>query len=108
MLVQPNLGSEVLLRLPPGCGTLVGNIVKLGQRFNVLGQASRPWHQHFMQGMKCLGFESCAAAFENGMITVVVVVHVDDIFSMRKKSRCDQFSADLKLCVPISNLRIFP
>ena len=28
---------------------------------------------------------------ENGTVSMVVVVHVDDIFSVGRKKRCDQF-----------------
>ncbi|CAN0006669.1 unnamed protein product [Pylaiella littoralis] len=52
-----------------------------------------------MRGMHLLGFESCAAdacvmrLVENGSVSMVVVVHVDDIFSIGRKSRCDKFGA---------------
>ncbi|CAB1119976.1 unnamed protein product [Ectocarpus sp. CCAP 1310/34] len=60
--------------------------------------------------MKCLGFEQCAAdacvmrLIEEGVVAMVVVVHVDDIFSIGKKSRCEQFGRDLNEYVPITNL----
>ena len=38
------------------------------------------------------------------VIVMVVVVHVDDIFSIGLKSRCDKFSVDLSRYVPITNL----
>ncbi|CAB1120305.1 unnamed protein product [Ectocarpus sp. CCAP 1310/34] len=41
---------------------------------------------------------------ESGVVTMVVVIHVDDIFSIGLKSRCDQFGVDLNRYVPISNL----
>ena len=58
--------------------------------------------------MKCLGFEQCAAdacvmrLMEKEAIAMVVVVHVDDIFSIGLKSRCE--GRDLNEYVPISNL----
>ena len=36
--------------------------------------------------------------------TVVTVVHVDDIFAVGRKARCDQFCEGLKRLVPINNL----
>ena len=63
-----------------------------------------------MRGLKCLGFESCAAdacvmrLIEHSVVVKVVVVHVDDIFSIGLKSRCDKFGVDLNRYVPITNL----
>ena len=34
----------------------------------------------------------------------ILVVHVDDIFAVEKKERCDQFGEDLKRTVPVKNL----
>ena len=59
-----------------------------------------------MRGLKCLGFESCAAdacvlrLIEHNVVVIVVVVHVDDIFSIGLKSRCDKFGVDLNRYVP--------
>ena len=41
---------------------------------------------------------------EYNVIVIVVVVHVDDIFSIGLKSRCDKFGVDLNRYVPITNL----
>ena len=63
-----------------------------------------------MRGLKCLGFESCAAdarvmrLIEHSVVVMVVVAHVDDIFSIGLKSRCDKFGVDLNRYVPITNL----
>ena len=38
------------------------------------------------------------------MVVIIVVVHVDDIFSIGLKSRCDKFGVDLNRYVPITNL----
>ena len=60
--------------------------------------------------MKCLGFEQCLAdacvmrLIESGSVTILAVVHVDDIFSVGRKSRCDQVFDDLNHLVPINNL----
>ena len=59
---------------------------------------------------KCLGFEQCAAdacvmrLIEKGAIAMLVVVHVDDIFYIGRKSRREKFDRDLIEYVPISNL----
>ena len=60
--------------------------------------------------MKALGFEQCEAdacvmrLVEDGGVSVVVVVHVDDIFAIGRKSRCDKFGDDSDAYVPITNL----
>ena len=41
---------------------------------------------------------------EDGVVSMVVVVHVDDIFSIGRKSRYGQFSGDLNQYIPITNL----
>ena len=35
---------------------------------------------------------------------MILVVHVDDIFAVGKKERCDQFGEDLNRMVPVKNL----
>ena len=108
--VQSKLDEVVFIRLPPGCGELSGKVVKLGRSLYGLRQSSRTWHNHLMRGLKCLGFESCAAdacvmrLIEHSMVVMVVVVHVDNIFSIGLKSRCDKFGVDLNRYVPITNL----
>ena len=63
-----------------------------------------------MRGLKCPGFESCAAdacvmrLTEHSVVVMVVVVQVDDIFSIWLKSRCAKFGVDLNRYVPITNL----
>ena len=108
--VQSDLDEVVYIRLPPGCGALSGQVVRLRRSLYGLKQASRTWHYHF-RGMKALGFEQCEVdacvmrLVEDGRVSVVVVVHVDDIFAIGRKSRCDKFGDDLDACVPITDLR---
>ena len=108
--VQSKLDELVFIRLPPGCGEISGKVVKLGRSLYDLRQSSRTWHNHLMHGLKCLGFESCATdarvmrLTEHNVVVMVVVVHVDDIFSIGLKSRCDKFGVDLNRYAPITNL----
>ena len=108
--VQSKLDEDVYLRMPQGCGALSGKVVKLGRSLYGLKQASRTWHNHLVRGMRSLGFEQCAAdacvmrLVEDGVVSMVVVVNVDDIFSIGRKRRCDQFGRDLNEYVPITNL----
>ena len=63
-----------------------------------------------MRGLKCLEFEARAAdacvirLVEHSVVIMVVAVHVDDIFSIGLKSRCDKFDVDLNGHVPITKL----
>ena len=78
----------MFIRFPPGCGELSGKVVKLGRSLYGSRQSSRVWHNHLMRGLKCLGFESFAAdacvmhLIEHSVVVMIVVVHVDDIFSI--------------------------
>ena len=108
--VRSELKEIVFICLPQGGGALSDMVVRLGRSLYGLKQASRTWHQHLVRGMECLGFEQCAADacimrfMEKGAMTMVVVVHVDNIFSIGLKSRCGKFGRDLNEYVPISNL----
>ena len=99
--VQSKLDGDVYLRMPQGWGALSCKVVKLGRSLYGLKQASRTWHNHLVRGMRSLGFEQCAAdacvmrLVEDGVVPMVVVVHVDGIFSISRKSRCDQFGRGL-------------
>ena len=100
----------MFIRLPQGCGALSGMVVRLGRSLYGLRQASHTWHQHLVRGVKCLGFEQCAAdacimrLVEKGAIVMAVVGHVDGIFSYGLKSRREKSIRDLNEYVPISNL----
>ena len=63
--------------------------------------------------LKCLldlGFEQCLAdscvfrLIRGGMVVLILVVHVDDIFAVGKKEKCDQFGEDLNRMLPVKNL----
>ena len=70
--------------------------------------------QHLVRDMNCFEFEQYAAdayvmrLVEKGAIATVVVVHVDDIFSVGLKSRCEKFGRGLNENVPISNFEKLP
>ena len=109
--VQSDLDEVVYIRLPSGCGALSGKVVRLRRSLYGLRQASRTWHYHLVRWMKALGFEQCEAdacamhLVEDVAVSAVVVVHhVDDIFAIGLKTRCDKFGDDLNACVPITNI----
>ena len=57
-----------------------------------------------------LGFEQCLADscffrfIRGGIVVLILVVHVDDIFAVGKNERCDSFGEDLNRMVPVKNL----
>ena len=111
--VQSDLDEVVYICFPPGCGALSGRVVRLRRSLYGLKQASRTWHYHLVRGMTALGFEQREAdacvirLVEGGGVSVVVVVHMDGIFAIGHKSRCDKFGDDLDAYFPITNLGEF-
>ena len=101
--VRADLAEDVYMRLPEGCGSLSGKVVKLSKSMVETG----------IQAVVCvaeevsldLGFVQCLAdscAFrlgEGGKVAMHLVVH--DIFAVGKKERCDQFGKDLGRLVPV-------
>ena len=61
-----------------------------------------------MRVMRSLGFEQCAAdasvmrLVEDGVVSMMAVIHADDIFALRRKTRCDQFGGKLNKYIPIT------
>ncbi|CAB1120479.1 unnamed protein product [Ectocarpus sp. CCAP 1310/34] len=89
---------------------LSGLIVKLCKSLYGLKQASRHWHAHLTRCLLLLGFLQCLAdacvfrLMEEGRVIMIIVVHVDDIFAVGQKERCDKFGEDLNEMVPVKNL----
>ena len=108
--VQPPLDGDMYMQLPEGCGCLSGMVVKLNKSLYGLKQSSRQWRAHLTRCLLFLGFVQCLAdacvfrLMEDGRIVMIIVVHVDDIFDVGKKDRCDQFGRDLTEIVPVKNL----
>ena len=75
-----------------------------------LKQASRFWHRHLVTRLKSLSFKQSLAnpyvfrLIEEGSVSIIAVVHVDDIFAVGRKERCDRFCEDLNRLVPTNNL----
>lgn len=108
--VQSDLDEDVFMQLPDGCSKLSGKVVKLNKSLYGLKQASRQWHTELTKCLLLLGFEQCSAdacvfrLIEDGKIVMMLVVHVDDIFAVGEKERCDKFGRDLNEMVPVKNL----
>ena len=75
-----------------------------------LKRASRSWHAHLTTCLKTLGFQQCLAdacvfrLVEKGCVAIIAVVHVDDIFAVGLKNRCDVFRDELNRMAPVKNL----
>ena len=41
---------------------------------------------------------------EDGRVAITAVVHVDDIFAVGQKGRCDRLCVDLNRTIPVKNL----
>lgn len=71
-----------------------------------LKQALLSWHNHLMVRMTSLGFQQCTAGacvmrlVEGERVSIVTAVHVDDMFAVGIKSRCDQLCEDVNRLVP--------
>ena len=108
--VQSRLEENVFLQLPRGCGKMSGKIVRLNKSLYGLKQASRTWHAHLTTCLLRLGFEQCLTdvcvfrMIEDGRVTITAVVHVDDIFAVGQKERCDRLCVDLNRTIPVKNL----
>ena len=100
--VQSRLEENVFLPLPRGCGKMSGKIVRLNKSLYGLKQASRTWHAHLTTCLSRLGFEQCLTdvcvfrLIEDGRVTITAVVHVDDIFAVGQKERCDRLCVDFR------------
>ena len=109
-VVQSDLEENVFMRLPQGCGRLSGKIVRPNKSLYGLKQASRQWHAHLTRCLLTLGFlqrlaDACVfRLMEDEREVMTVVVHVDDIFAVGEKTRCDQFVRDMNKMVPVKNL----
>ena len=103
--VQSDLEEDVFLRLPKGCGDFSGKVVRLNKSLYGLKQASRTWHAH-LTCLKRLGFEQCITdrLIEDGGVAITAVVHVDYIFAVGQKERCDRLCVDLNRTIPVKNL----
>ena len=108
--VQSSLEEDGFMLLPPGCGEMSGKIVRLNRSLYGLKQASRSWHNYLITHMNSLGLEQSLAdacvlrLVESGSVSIVTVMHVDDIFAVGLKARCDQFCEDPNRLLPINNL----
>ena len=87
--VQAPLDEEIYMKLPPGCGTWTGKIVRLNKSLYGLNQASHAFNKLLSEKLTELGFEQSASdpcvfrlmagSKDNRRVKMVLLCHVDDI-----------------------------
>ena len=60
--------------------------------------------EEVLEFVQCLADSCVFRLVEGGKVVMHLVVHVDDIFAVGKKERCDQFGKDLGRLVPVNSL----
>ncbi|CAB1099628.1 unnamed protein product [Ectocarpus sp. CCAP 1310/34] len=79
------LDHEVSMKLPPGCESMTGKVVRLDKSLYGLRQVSRTFHKRLVSDLKKIGFESslsdpCVLRFMMGdEVLGMIAIHVDDI-----------------------------
>ena len=84
--IQADLSDEIYLKLPPGCGDLTGNVVRLNKSLYGLRQASLEFHKLLSRTLNGLGFEQsnidpCVFRLASGRdkrVEILLLCHVDD------------------------------
>ena len=90
------------MELPDGCGDESGKVVKLNKSVYGLKQAGRRWAMHLGDVVvRKVGMEHCKAdpcvfrLIRDGVVVMIVCVHVDDITVAGESEACDFLSTCL-------------
>ena len=108
--VQSELDHEVFMKLPPGCGSMSGKVVRLGKSLYGLRQVSRTFNKRLVQDLKTIGFEQCLTdpcvlRFMMGDEVIgMIVIHVDDILYAGLKRLAEYLLQELGNLLPTKNL----
>ena len=97
--MQADLDFNVFSELPDGCGDKSGKVVKLNKSVYGLKQAGRGWAMHLGDVIvPKIGMERCKAdpcvfrLIRDGVVIMIVCVHVDDITVAGESEACDFLS----------------
>ena len=100
--IQADLDFNVFIKLPDGCGDKSGKVVKLNKSVYGLKQASRRWAMHLGDVIvRKMGMEQCKVdpcvfrLIRDGVVVMIVCVHVDDITVAGESEACDFLSTCL-------------
>ena len=94
--LQAGLDFNVFMKLPDGCGDKSGKVVKLNKSAYGLKQAGHRWAMHLGNVIvRKIGMEQCKAdpcvfrLIRDGVVVIIVCVHVDDITAAGESKACD-------------------
>ena len=100
--IQADLDFNVFMKLPDGCGDKSGKVVKLKKSVYGLKQAGRRWAMHLGDVIvRKIGMEQCKEdpcvfrLIRDGVVVMIVCVHVDDITVAGESEACDFLSTYL-------------
>ena len=100
--IQADLDFNVFLKNPDGCGDKSGKVVKLNKSVYGLKQACRRWAMHLGDVIvRKVGMEQCKAdpcvfrLIRDGVVVMIVCIHVDDITVAGESEACDFLSTCL-------------
>lgn len=92
--VQSKLDTDIYMRVPSGCGSMLG-IVLLSKSLYGLQQAARRWYELVFSTMHDYGFENhpsepCVLRSESDAVKTMLATHVDDMIaaSLRCSTSC--------------------
>ena len=109
--VQAKLDTDVCMKFPYGCGEGAGKVVKLDRAPYRINQAGRQQSAVLCQTLEDEhGMEQCRAdpcvyrKTVEGVVELILVVHVDDILVSGKKEACDELHHTLNENFPTENL----
>ena len=89
--IQAELNTEIVSRLPPGCGEMSGKVVLLNKALYGLNQSGRSWYKQLSSTLVECGFEQCLVdpcvfrLMLKDSVVAMLVVHVNDIKSQRQR-----------------------
>ncbi|CAB1104504.1 unnamed protein product [Ectocarpus sp. CCAP 1310/34] len=107
---QSKLDHEVLMKLPPGCDSMSGKIVRLNKSLYGLKQASRTFYKRLVSDLLRIGFEQslsdpCVLRFMMGdEVMGIIAIHVDDILYAGTKRLAEVIVEALGDSLPTKNL----
>ena len=100
--IQADLDFNVFMKLPDGYGDKSGKVVKLSEPVYGLKQAGRRWAMHLGDAIVCkMGMEQCKThpfvfrLVRDGVVVMIVCVHVDDITVAEESEACGFLSTCL-------------
>ncbi|CAB1096235.1 unnamed protein product [Ectocarpus sp. CCAP 1310/34] len=108
--VQSKLDHEVFMKLPPGCDSMSGKIVRLNKSLYGLKQASRTFYKRLVSDLLRIGFEQslsdpCVLRFMMGdEVMGIIAIHVDDILYAGTKRLAEVIVEALGDSLPTKNL----